>query len=433
MEHVVIIGNGIAGITLARHVRKFSDKRITVISAETDYFFSRTALMYVYMGHMKFEHTQPYENWFWEKNRIELKRDYVKHVHTDTKILSLESGEQFPYEKLVIATGSVPNKFGWKGEDLHGVQGLVTRNDLELLEVNAPNNDVCKRAVIIGGGLIGVELAEMLHTRKIPVTFLVREKAFWSGVLPMPDATMISDHILSHHIDLRHEEELDEIIGDENGRVKAIKTKTGKTIDCNLVGLCAGVKPQIGFLASSGIDTDRGVLVDRLLQTNVPDVYAIGDCAQQREPVGERKPVEAVWYTGRMMGETLAQTICGDPTPWNPGHWFNSAKFMDIEYQTYGWVWSKPKEGHEHYHWQDEKNERAITIEYDVASRVFIGINTFGIRMKHEVFDQWLTEKQSVDHVVKHLSKSCFNPEFYKKPFETIKKDFATSQKTVEA
>ena len=78
MEHIVIIGNGISGVTAARHIRKLSDKKITIVSAETDYFFSRTALMYVYMGHMKFEHTQPYENWFWKKNRIELKKAYVK-------------------------------------------------------------------------------------------------------------------------------------------------------------------------------------------------------------------------------------------------------------------------------------------------------------------------------------------------------------------
>jgi NAD(P)H-nitrite reductase large subunit len=429
MEHIVIIGNGIAGITAARHIRKLSDKRITVISTETDYFFSRTAIMYIYMGHMKFEHTQPYENWFWEKNRIDLKRDYVKHINTDTKILSLDSGEQFSYDKLVIATGSVPNKFGWPGEDLNGVQGLVTRNDLDLLENNAPNNKVCKRAVIIGGGLIGIELAEMLHTRKIPVTFLIREKAFWTGVLPMKDATMISNHIISHGIDLQHEEELDEIIGDKDGRVIAIKTKKGETIECNLVGLCAGVKPQITFLDSSGIETDRGVLVNRHLQTNITDVYAIGDCAQQREPVGERKSVEAVWYTGRMMGETLAQTLCGNPMKWKPGQYFNSAKFMDIEYQTYGWVWPEPKEGHEQYHWQDEKKDRAITIEYDKSSRKFIGINTFGIRMKHEVFDQWLNEEQTVDYVVQHLSKSCFNPEFYKTPFKEINKDFEGSKK----
>ena len=70
MEHIVIIGNGISGVTAARHIRKSSNKKITIVSAESKYFFSRTALMYVYMGHMKFEHTQPYENWFWKKNNI---------------------------------------------------------------------------------------------------------------------------------------------------------------------------------------------------------------------------------------------------------------------------------------------------------------------------------------------------------------------------
>ena len=89
MEHIVIIGNGISGVTAARHIRKLSDKKITIISAETDYFFSRTALMYVYMGHMKFEHTQPYENWFWKKNSIELKKGvpgpgyYEEKLNTD--------------------------------------------------------------------------------------------------------------------------------------------------------------------------------------------------------------------------------------------------------------------------------------------------------------------------------------------------------------
>jgi len=70
MEHVAIIGNGISGITAARHIRKMSDKKITVISSETKYFFARTALMYIYMGHLKFDHTKPYEDWFWKKNKI---------------------------------------------------------------------------------------------------------------------------------------------------------------------------------------------------------------------------------------------------------------------------------------------------------------------------------------------------------------------------
>ena len=68
MKHIAIIGNGIAGVTAARHIRKLSDDKITIISAEARHFFSRTALMYVYMGHMKWEHIKPYEDWFWEKN-----------------------------------------------------------------------------------------------------------------------------------------------------------------------------------------------------------------------------------------------------------------------------------------------------------------------------------------------------------------------------
>ena len=81
MKHIVIIGNGIAGITTARHVRQQNENaRITVISAESEHFYARTALMYIYMGHMTYEHTKPYEDWFWTKNRIELVRAQVNMV-----------------------------------------------------------------------------------------------------------------------------------------------------------------------------------------------------------------------------------------------------------------------------------------------------------------------------------------------------------------
>ena len=146
MEHIVIIGNGISGVTTARHIRKLSDKKITIVSAEADYFFSRTALMYIYMGHMKFEHTQPYENWFWKKNRINLKKGYVKTVETKSKTLHFANGDSLQYDKLVIATGSKPNKFGWPGQDLDGVMGMYHKQDLDNLEKYAPDNKVCKRS-----------------------------------------------------------------------------------------------------------------------------------------------------------------------------------------------------------------------------------------------------------------------------------------------
>ena len=415
MEHIVIIGNGISGVTTARHIRKLSDKKITIISAETEHFFSRTALMYVYMGHMKFEHTKPYEDWFWKKNRIDLKFGFVSSIETKSKTIYFENHDSLQYDKLVIATGSKSNKFDWPGQDLKGVQGLYHKQDLDNLEIYAPNNKVCKRAVIVGGGLIGIELAEMLNTRNIPVTFLVRESSFWNGVLPKGESEMINRHIKNHHIDLRLSTNLKEIISDENGKVKSvIIEETGEEITCDFVGLTAGVSPNIDFLKNSDIETNRGVLVNRYLETNIKDVFAIGDCAEQREAIGNRRPIEAVWYTGRMMGETLAQTICGNKLEYKPGHWFNSAKFFDIEYQTYGWVFSKPKEGHQHFHWKHNDDTKCITIEFDSETNAFLGINTFGIRMRHEVFDKWLTEKRTVDYVMQHLVEANFDPEFYK-------------------
>jgi len=417
MEHVVIIGNGISGVTATRHIRKLSNKKITIISAESDYFFSRTALMYVYMGHMKFEHTKPYEDWFWEKNRINLKKGFVKNIETATKTLHFSDGETLEYDKLIIATGSKPNTFGWKGQDLKGVQGLYSKQDLENLEVYAPNNTICKRAVIVGGGLIGIELAEMLNSRNIPVTFLVRESSFWNSVLPDGESQMINKHIKTHHIDLRLSSNLKEIVSDEHGKVKSvIIEQTDEEIACDFVGLAAGVSPNIDFIKQSDIEANKGVLVNRFLETNIPDVYAIGDCAEQREVICNRKSIEAVWYTGRMMGEVVAQTICGQKMPYNPGHWFNSAKFFDIEYQTYGWVHgSKGKPNDEaHFHWKHNDDTKCITIAFNKNTNQFLGINTFGIRMRHEVFDRWLTEKRTIDYVINHLQEANFNPEFYK-------------------
>lgn len=426
MQHIVIIGNGISGVTLARHIRKLSDKKITIISSESDYFFSRTALMYVYMGHMKFEHTQPYENNFWKKNRIELVNGYVEKVLPDQKTVSLSNGDRMKYDALVIATGSKPNKFGWPGQDLDGVQGLYSKQDLEQLEKNAPNKNVCKRAVIVGGGLIGIEMAEMLRSRDIPVTFLVRETSFWNGVLPNGESGMINDHIREHHIDLRLDTNLKEIISDENGKAKAVVTDKGETITCDVVGLTAGVTPNIDFLKDSGIEVGKGVKVNRLLQTNIKDIYAIGDCAEQYQAIGLRRPIEAVWYTGRMMGETLARTLCGHPTEYNPGHWFNSAKFLDIEYQTYGWVFSErnKKDYEEHFHWRHPKEKLCITIAFHKDTHEFLGINNFGIRLRHELFDRWLNEKRSVQYVLEHLKDANFDPELYNTHEEAIVSKF---------
>jgi NAD(P)H-nitrite reductase large subunit len=412
MKHIVIVGNGIAGITAARHIRKASDHRITVISAESDHFFSRTALMYIYMGHMKYEHTKPYEDGFWDKNRIELKRAYVQGVDTAGKQVLFSDASRLSYDVLVLATGSKPNTFGWPGQDLTGVQGLYSLQDLERMEAHTKN---VERAVIVGGGLIGIEMAEMLLSRNIAVSFLVREKHFWARVLPPEEARMINRHAAEHHVDLRLETELKEILPDAEGRVRGILTTRGEEIPCQFVGLTVGVSPNIDFLKSSNMELGKGIRVNAYFETNVPDVYAIGDCAEYRQPPIGRKKIEQIWYTGRIHGETVAQTIVGNRTAYQPGVFFNSAKFFDIEYQTYGHVNNQVAAGEASFYWEHVNGKICLRINYAQPEGHVLGFNALGLRLRHATCEKWIRERCSLAYVLEHLPEANFDPEFYQR------------------
>lgn len=406
---IVILGNGISGITAARHIRKRSDHAITVISEESDYFFSRTALMYVYMGHMRQQDVQPYENWFWAKNRIELVRAQVQSVDFDAKTLHTSDRRVIPYDRLVLATGSRSNKFGWPGETLDGVHGLYHWQDLEAMERHSAG---LQRAVVVGGGLIGIEMAEMFHARHIPVSFLVREKSFWDAVLPPEESQMVNRHLHEHGIDLRLETELKEILPDDKGTCRAVRTHSGEEIACGFVGLTVGVSPNIGFLKNTALETNRGILVNEFLETNQPGVYAIGDCAEMRQARAGRRPIEAVWYTGRMMGELVAQNICGKKTAYDPGIWFNSAKFLDIEYQVYGDIRAKLPENQATVYWEHPGGKKSIRLNYDKASGAIAGFNLMGVRYRHEVCEKWLREGAHIETVLSNLGLANFDPEF---------------------
>jgi NAD(P)H-nitrite reductase large subunit len=420
---IVIIGNGIAGITCARHIRKRdTTATIQVISGESPYFFSRTALMYVYMGHMKYEHLKPYEDWFWGKNRIELIHDWVTFLDTDSKEVHTSAGKRLKYDQLVLATGSKPNTFGWPGEDLHGVQGLYSLQDLELMQANTKN---IQAAVVVGGGLIGIEMAEMLKSRQIDVTFLVRERGYWDMVLPKAEAELVGRHLVEHGIDLRLETELKEIVGDDEGQVKAVTTQQGETIPCEFVGLGLGVSPNIDFLKNTAVKTNRGILVDEFFATSVKDIYAIGDCAEFQEPPGlHRKQIEQVWYTGRMHGETLAHNLTSSRVAYRPGVWFNSAKFFDIEYQSYGTVPIIDGDGVSSFYWEHSKGKVCFRAVFEEESGVFVGAHALGYRLRHEFMDRVIREKWQVNKVMEKLGEADFNPEFSGKFYKNILTEF---------
>ncbi len=408
--HAVIVGNGVTGVSAAQRLRELQpDWKISLISGESRHHYSRPALMYIYMGHMRYEDTKPYPDDYWERMRLELVRDWVVGIDVETRHLQLHRGGAMPYDRLLLATGSKPNRFGWKGQDLEGVQGLYDLMDLRSLHENTRS---CQRAVIVGGGLIGIELAEMLHSQGIAVDFLVREQSYWDNVLPTEESAMINRIIREHGFGLHLSTQLAEIVDDGNGRVGAVITDSGERIECQLVGLTAGVSPNLDLVRDTPIETGRGILVDDSLRTNIADVYAAGDCAEIRTPAEGRNLLQQVWYTGKAQGRVAGESMAGLASRYQPGIWYNSAKFLDLEYQVYGQV-NLRVEGERNLYWEHPGHQHAVRVVH-VDGRV-IGLNFMGMRYRHRVCERWIAEERDVDYVLDHLGDGHFDPEFFRR------------------
>ena len=420
--NIVIIGNGITGVSAAIRIRQLQPSwKITLVSGESKFHYSRPALMYIFMGHMSYQDTKPYEDGFWEKNNIRLVRDWVTKIDIKNKRLELHKSKLMNYDKLLIASGSKSNKFGWPGQDLDGVQGLYDLMDLRALYDNVKG---VKKAIIVGGGLIGIELAEMLHSRNIHVTFFVREDYYWHNVLPVEESKMICKLINEEGMELKLKTELKEIVDNGSGRVCGVITNKDERIDCEFVGLTAGVSPNTSLVKDSEIEVGRGILVDWSFRTNISDIFAAGDCAEIKNEGDERNLIQQVWYTGKMQGRTAGEVIAGNEVKYDPGIWYNSAKFLDLEYQTYGWVSNIPKEGEKHLFWQDPDQKHAIRIVYAESDKKLIGINVMGLRYRHKVCESWLRDNRTIDYVLENLHEANFDPEFFDKFEEEVVSDF---------
>ena len=419
-----IIGNGIAGVTAARAIRRRDpDARITLISGESDHPFSRPALMYLYMGELGWPELKPWPDDLWRRERIDLVRGWVTGIDLERRRLTLDGSSGLGFDRLVLATGSRPNRFGWPGQDLAGVGGMVSLADLAMLEGLSGGLD---RAAVVGGGLIGVELAEMLASRGAGVSLIVRESHYWNNVLPNAEATLVDAVIRDHGIDLRLETELREIVDDGTGRACAVVDSAGVRTDVGYVGLTAGVSPNTSVCAGTSIPTGRGILVDRQLKTRAEGVWAAGDCAEIVTPEGERNIIQAVWYSGRFQGEVAGANVCGEAVDYEPGVWFNSAKFFDLEYQVYGTVPSAtaPKQLDSLY-WQHDDGRHACRVVVD-GDRV-VGFNLVGIRFRHRVCERWIQEERSPDFVLSHLREACFDPELYRRWDKVIRRQIRSA------
>ena len=407
----VIIGNGVAGINSANEIRnRDADAKITIISKESDHFFSRTALMYVFCGQMSQQDIEPFERDHYDRMKFTRVRDEVVKIDPNNKQVHVAKSEPIPYDRLIIAAGSVGRMVGFPGEDLDGVGNFVTWQNLEWLQEKAKTTI---RACIIGGGLIGIEAAEVLLMAGIKVSFIIREDWFWPIALNKAEGDLVTEHMEHHGCEVHLKTDLDEIVG-RDGKVVGIKTKQGDNIDCELIIFAIGVRPQTDWLKESGIEMDNGgaIRVNEFLQTNIEDIYAAGDCTSVVWFNGARRP-EQLWYTSRDQGRIAGVNAAGDERIYKRGTFYNSAKFFDLEYSTAGYVnFNFDSEADWYQHEPGTNYTQRITY---LPDNTVVGFNFIGRRWDHRPLVKWVDEKRKLNWVIEHLHEANFDEEFMPK------------------
>lgn len=393
--HLVIVGNGVAGVTAAMAVRAADPRAaITIISGESEYFFSRTALMYAYMDVMQRRDLEPFERKVFREQRLDLRRDWVVDLDASARQLRLDGGATVNYDTLLLATGSRGRRAPWERE-LDGVVRFVSMQDLDSCERLTRGT---RRAVVAGGGLIGVELVECLVHHRVPVTFLVREPTYWPAALSAEEGEMVSAHIRAQGVDMRLGTEVASMQGDS--KVSAITTNAGEQIPCQMVGVTIGVEPNVEWLRSvkTPPELNRGVVTDRAFRTSLPGVFAAGDVA---EVAGT---IEPLWYAAKRQGEAVARSMRGEPVEYVSPTYFNSAKFFHLE-----WTCAGETKGPGRFRKLPGREGSVRVIERD---GVAVGFSMLGSRWNHRMLVKWVEERRRVDEVMGRLSEAQYDVEF---------------------
>ena len=281
---LVVIGNGMAGMKVVEELieRAPGSHDITVIGAEPHGNYNRVLLSPVLSGEKQFAEIVLHSlEWYLEKGVHLQVGDPVAEIDRIRRVVRTQSGREFPYDRLLIATGSKPIILPIPGNDLEGV---VTFRDLS--DVNSML-DIAKshrNAVVIGGGLLGLEAANGLSRQGMNVTVVHLCDSLMERQLDRSAAQLLQESLEQRGLNFRLSAKTAELIpGGDSGRVSAVRLDDGTQLPADLVVMAVGIRPNADLARAAGLQCARGLLVDDTLQTYDPSIYAVGECVQHRD------------------------------------------------------------------------------------------------------------------------------------------------------
>lgn len=300
---LVVIGNGMAGMRTVEELQKLAPDLydITVFGAEPHVNYNRILLSPVLAGEKKAEDIVLHPREWYDAHRITLHSgDPVVRIDRTRRTVHSQSGREVHYDRLLLATGSRPFIVPVPGHELPGVVGFRDLDDVDTMLQAAT---IGRHAVVIGGGLLGLEAANGLKRRGMDVTVVHVTDSLMNQQLDKHASLLLKGALEDKGLRFMLDAHTAEITG--NGRVAGVRFRDGTAIPADLVVMAAGVRPNIALARDSGLHCERAIVVDDTLQTYDPRVYAVGECVQHRSatfglvaPIWEQAKVCAAHLAG---------------------------------------------------------------------------------------------------------------------------------------
>ena len=304
----LIIGSGPAGITAAENIRTFdSQGKITVVSEERVPMFYRPRIPEYAVGKLEIEELMTKKMEYYNQKRIELQLG-VKAVKLDKgrKFVETSDGQRYGYDKLLIATGIDPIKPPYPGREL---RGIFTMHYLFQADPVKSFVKEARHVVVVGGGLLGMDMAEELKRTGLEVDFLARRPVLGDPFFDEYGCKLIQEEFKRLGVNVVTGTEVKTFEG-MDGKLVKIVTKGGQEIKTSFCFLAIGGNPAVDWLKESGLKIDKGILVDGHLQSNEDDIFSAGNSAQIFDPVSKKYIVQTNWFNaitqGRIAGNNLA-------------------------------------------------------------------------------------------------------------------------------
>ena len=417
----VIIGNSVAAIGAIKGIRTVdTEGNITVISRERHTAYGRPLISYL-LGGLITEKRMPYlSEDFYEKQKVNLLlNSEVTGVDSAKKLVKIGS-ESISYDELLIATGGdpfIPPILGMSGKEK--IFTFTTWDDAAKLKGIA--HDI-ERVVVIGGGLIGLKAAEGLDLLDKAVTIVELADRILSAAFDRFAGRIVAKKMKANGIDVITEDTVISIEG-EGSVITGVTLKSGDFIPCDTVIVAIGVRPAASFLKGSGVEVNRGVVVDDAMRTNIDGIYAAGDVAEARDFFSGQKNPMPIWPDAYIQGDIAGVGMAGGTKQYLGGLAMNSVEFFKVPTISMGVTNPPPDGGFEVHTFQDQESylyRKIVLKEGKLAGVVLVGsVDRAGIfagliREKADVtpfMEKLLLPEFGFIHLTREIRNALFAPE----------------------